>query len=253
MGPALVVDPDWDDIKTSGAVQEGMYGSPRPKPKIDFPPDEAQIDRWMAAPVPGYAIQRGFAQAHLAWGLGHDERNRRWIHPVRSEEGKLVGSTGRLYWEHGHCFRCGAIVEAKECPDCCQSYVKYKHHPGGWRKNALFGAHMVAEGNPVVLVEGTTDALRLWEYGVRDSCAMLGTFANVGQMQLLARLTTDVIVMGDGDEAGRTMNGNVTRALRSHVDVTTEAVELPEGVDPGDLTEAQARQLLPPRCFRDPR
>ncbi len=246
-GPAVVVD--WDAIQAPRAQVPMGHGRVDSEPE---PPAASFIERVRAAPVPAYAERLGLAEAHRAWRLGYDEQSRRWIHPVCEPDGEVVGYTGRIDWTEAHCFRCGEVIAGEKfCPSCRQSYVKYKHHPGRWRKTSLFGADMVTEGNPVVVVEGTTDALRLWSLGVRDSVAILGASPNVGQMDLLARLTRDVVVMGDGDVAGRAMGQAVSEACRAR-SLAVEVVDLPEGTDPGDLTASGVLKVLPARCQSSP-
>lgn len=238
----------WKEQTLTGAVVE-----PKKARHVPLPVDA--IERFRAAPIPDYVYDRGFQRAHVEWGLGTDEKNQRWVMPVLDETQEMVGYTSRLYWEESHCFRCGTDIRRPDnpkknvhrCPKCKQSFVKYKHHPGEWRRNAVFGAHMCSDHNPILIVEGSTDVLRLWEYGVRDAVAILGASPSSGQVQLIARLTKEVFVMGDGDHAGQLMNVEVSNMFRMHgIDVTVVALE---SGDPGDLNYSQVRRLLPERMF----
>ena len=137
--------------------------------KVQYePPDKELMAKWVAAPIPQYVVKRGFAEVHKEWGLGHNERDRRWVHPIRDVNGELVGYTARTYWDKPHCYNCGEMIsEHKFCEGCKINYAKYKHHAGPWRRTNLFGIERHVKGEPLVIVEGTTDALSLWRHGVR--------------------------------------------------------------------------------------
>jgi hypothetical protein len=236
--------------------EQALLSCPAPlKTLREIPVPVDSIKRFQDVDLPEYVVSRGFDDAHKVWGLGVDEKNRRWVMPVLSREGEMVGYTSRLYWDEGYCFRCGTDIRRPDkpeknlhkCPRCSQPYVKYKHHPGEWRRNAVFGAHLCEDHRPILIVEGTTDVLRMWTYGVRDAVAILGASPSPGQVQLIAQMTKDVVVMGDGDHAGQLMNQEVEAMFRQHR-IPVEKVAL-DGSDPGDLSFDEARDLLPDRLF----
>jgi hypothetical protein len=218
-------------------------GEERPKRAPYVPPPEEQLARWQALPMPEYAVDRGIdAATYRAWGLGYHEARRRLIVPVRDQAGVLIGYTGRLVWGEPWCFRCGRMLEDDAgcelhvCPDCHTSFAKYFHTPGMPKREVLCGAHLHRPGDPVVLVEGPLDAINLYGLGVRAPMACLGASPSATQLELALALAGEapVIAMGDGDEAGRRMNAEIVRVLGDRARV----VELPEGVDPGQLRGA---------------
>jgi hypothetical protein len=218
--------------------------------RLYHPPDEKLLQRWLDAPVPDYAVRRGFGEIHREWGLGFNEQKHRWVHVVRDEHGATIGYTARLVWNLEHCFRCGEIVMvgnkyAHAC-ECGEKYVKYVHHPGDWRRRALFGIDRHVEGESVVLVEGTTDAMNLWRHGVRHPVAVLGSGISPEQVQSIARRTKQVFAVGDGDVAGRKMNADATRLLNAY-GVAVDVIELPDGEDPGSLSGDQVRIMFDKR------
>lgn len=247
---------DWCAGPRTGeqVLMEGVGASTKP---VEIPLPVEMIERFVAEKnVPEYIFDLGFQDAHDAWGLGVDWKTRRWILPVRDVGGEIVGYTGRLFWEDGHCFRCGTGIRrpgnakknVSNCPKCRQSYVKYKHHPGQWRREAVFGAHMMKKDGPVLILEGPTDVLRMWCYGFRSAVAILGASPSPGQIDLIASMSKDVIVMGDGDAAGRMMNDEVSFMFQRR-GIKAEVVTLTKG-DPGDMGFAQAKKLLPERLFQ---
>jgi predicted nucleic acid-binding Zn-ribbon protein len=215
------------------------------------PPDNDLMERWIAAPVPDYVVERGFADVHAAWRLGHNEKERRWVHPIRNVKGELVGYTARLYWDKPHCYRCGEMLADEhgkmlhECPKCRTSYVKYKHHSGPWRRDNLFGIERHIKGEPIVITEGSTDVLNLWRHGVRHPVAILGASMSHGQMQLIAQATDRVFVMGDGDHAGRHMNEEVVSEMDRKFGIKVCVISCPDGMDGGSLSAEQVADLFP--------
>ena len=240
----------WKDMEPGGTV-----------PSI-VPPTEEEITRLSSGPYPDYARKRDISEeTYRRWELGDDQKNRRLMFPCRGEMGELVGMTGRLYWEEAHCFRCGEMIidEAKterkgkvvlmaKCAGCRQSYVKYKHMPGRWRSTSVYGIHLFTDGYPVVLMEGSTDVIRLADLGVASPGCIFGSSPSLGQMQSIARKTGIVYAMGDGDEAGRQMSEHV-RMMGSQIGLEVIKVELDEGDDPGMLRQEQVNDLLPQSAF----
>jgi hypothetical protein len=246
-GPLVHKQDDWRTtaVGVQGRLLPDVMYRPRVADAVNVPPDEEQMSRWVAAPIPTYAIKRGFADVHKAWGLGNNEAERRWVHPIRAVGGALVGYTARLYWDKPHCYRCGALRVGGEwvCGQCNTNFAKYKHHAGPWRRTSLFGIDRHVEGEPIVITEGTTDALNLWRHGVRHPVAILGASLSAGQAQLIAQRTSTVYAMGDGDDAGRKMADEVCRTLGA-LGCNVQIVGLPDGRDPGDLTAAEVGEFF---------
>jgi hypothetical protein len=217
----------------------------RNKEKVEYePPDTALVDRWIAAPMPYYVTQRGFEEVHVAWRLGYNAKERRWVHPIRNVKQELVGYTARLCWDKPHCYNCGALISDKRfCEGCKINYAKYKHHAGPWRRENLFGIERHVKGEPIVVTEGTTDALNLWRHGVRHPVAILGASISAGQAQLIAQRTERVFVMGDGDQAGRKMAVDVVDAMRRY-GINVVVLDCGDGRDPGDLAATEVESLF---------
>ena len=70
--------------------------------------------------------------------------------------------------------------------------------------------------------------------------AIMGTDCSTQQVTKLKRFFDRVKVIGDGDDAGRKMGKRLVTALGG----IGELVELPEGMDPDELSDAQLAQYL---------
>lgn len=119
-------------------------------------------------------------------------------------------------------------------------------------QKVLFLYDWVPVGSPFVLVEGHADALRLLAEGI-PSMAIFGT-ANWGDIKreyVKAKMPSKVLVLFDGDEAGKTAAQKVFMDLRSGTNV--DIFYLPdtgtsEKMDPGNMpvefvTEVQQRLM----------
>lgn len=118
-------------------------------------------------------------------------------------------------------------------------------------QKVLFLYDYIPAGSPLVLVEGHADALRLHAEGI-PATAIFGT-ANWGEIKrefIKAKMPRRVLVLFDGDEAGRTAAQRVFIDLRAGTDVDIfylpEVATGEEKIDPGNMpidlvTEVQRR------------
>lgn len=112
----------------------------------------------------------------------------------------------------------------------------------------LYGLHRAREANPhldsLMLVEGYFDVLALYQAGIRQVVAPLGTALTSEHAVLLRRFVNTVVLVFDGDAAG---TGAVLRALDVFRDsgVTVKVVVMPPGHDPDSYVRAHgAEQFL---------
>ncbi|HOI74358.1 MAG TPA: DNA primase [Syntrophales bacterium] len=119
----------------------------------------------------------------------------------------------------------------------------------------LFGIRQAKETirrkSCAVLVEGYFDVISLWNAGVRNALASLGTALTSDQVHLLKRYTRDVAVIFDSDPAGRKA---LDRSLELFLaaDVEARAVFLPDGADPDDFVRASGAEALEELVQRSP-
>lgn len=256
------------DYAANAGHETDMFGASR---KVDEPeerPDLSWLEKWeRAAPPMEYVQERGITyDAYMEWRLGNDTYNRRLMFPVFNRDGSFVGYTGRLYHSGETCFTCGASImeehingrtgevqmkTAVNCSGCRRSYVKYKHFKGKWRRNVVYGLHRRVSG-PIVVTEGTMDAIRLWTLGVRRPVCILG--ANLSPNQVIElrdacdqSLEYPIIFMGDNDDAGREMARDGVERMKS-VGIRSFSLDCPAS-DPDTMTYQQARTVLPASAF----
>ena len=167
-----------------------------------------------------------------AWELGWNPERERIAIPVRDHKGRLVGVSGRLreVWDAD----AQIWVSKGRGP-------KFLHSEGFKRDHVLFGEHMLEGRGSGYIVEGQFDAIKLWQSGYQ-AVALMGTYASRTQAEKIKHYFTDVVVVPDGDKAGREMGLRVAEQLAGIVPV--RVVRLPDKVDPDELTDDLLRGLL---------
>ena len=129
-----------------------------------------------------------------------------------------------------------------------QSEPKYKF-PALFRKSlVLFNLHRaVKHGKTVIVVEGFFDCLKVHQAGLPCVVALMGCSLSPHQEQLLRGHFHEVILMLDGDKAGRTAGPTIAARLVSTL--STRIVEVPAGSQPDQLGADQIRCLCIPGYF----
>lgn len=120
---------------------------------------------------------------------GHYDRFRgRLIFPICDEGGRVIGFGGR------------------SLTDQTPKYINSPDSAVFSKGKNLYGLHLargaIRELDSVVLVEGYTDLLALYQAGIRNVVATLGTALTSDHLHRLRRYTDSVIHVFDGDEAG---------------------------------------------------
>lgn len=112
----------------------------------------------------------------------------------------------------------------------------------------LFGLQQaqraIREREVAILVEGNFDVVALHARGVTHVCAALGTALTSDQARLLHRFTERVVLLYDGDRAGRAAADKALEQLLIEDIPEVRLAQLPEGVDPDDLVQREGREAL---------
>ena len=163
-------------------------------------------------------------------GVPRDRFRHRIMFPVTDWSGKIVGFGARRLRESDR--------------------AKYVNSPASdlfHKKELLFGASQArrhaAHEQTVLLVEGYTDVLALHQADVRNTVAPMGTSVTVEQIGVLRRLAPTVVLIFDGDAAGR---GAALKAgrLAAAGGLLVKVVMLPAGTDPADVAAAGGREAV---------
>lgn len=137
--------------------------------------------------------------------------------PIHNAEGELVAYAGRRLKKED-------VAE----------HGKYKL-PKDFRKELELYNYQRAQEKMrsagLILVEGFFTVLKLHEYGFQNVVAAMGSDVSPPQVELLAR-SPEVIILFDGDEAGRRGGESAFEALKDRTEA--QLIELPVDTEPED-------------------
>lgn len=157
----------------------------------------------------------------------YDKFRGRLMFPIFNTRGKVIGFGGRALGD--------------EMP-------KYLNSPESevfLKKNNLYALNFtkknVSDENQVIIVEGYMDAISLYQNGICNVVASLGTALTENQCQLITRYTKNVVLSYDSDSAG------IKAALRgidvmrsSHANV--RILQVTGGKDPDEFVKKYGKQ-----------
>jgi DNA primase len=188
-------------------------------------------------------------------GSGHYDRFRhRLMFAVIDVQGRVVAFSGRALAEPTAEELRAAGVESLGSGGTGEAPAKYVNSPESpvyKKREAVFGLYQsrqaLRSGEPCLIVEGNFDVVSLHARGIRNVVAPLGTAFTVEQAKQIRRFTNDVVLMFDGDSAGKRAT-NASREPCQQAELTAKVVSLPLGKDPDDFVRERGpegmQQLL---------
>ena len=150
-----------------------------------------------------------------------DRFRNRIIFPIFNHQDKIVAFTGRIFGEEKNEAK---YLNSPESPIFSKGQILY-----GFSKTKK----NIREANKVLLVEGQMDFLMSWQSGIKYVVATSGTALTEDQLKTLKRLTKNLIIGYDMDEAGR-LAAERAIDLAHRQDFQVSVVELPEEKDIAD-------------------
>ncbi|MGL4944008.1 MAG: DNA primase [Thermoguttaceae bacterium] len=117
-------------------------------------------------------------------------------------------------------------------------YINSPETPIFSKHRLLYGLDLARDAirktGRVLIMEGYTDVIVAHQYGFRESVAVLGTALGAEHIRILKRFTDKMILVLDGDDAGRKRASEVLAFFVAQgVDVAV--LTLPDGDDPADF------------------
>lgn len=157
------------------------------------------------------------------YGLGtgtNDLYINRIMFPLFDISNNIVGFSGRIY----NTSSSSKYINTKETPIFKKGELLYNYY------NAKDSVRLLKK---IVLVEGFMDVIRLHSINVTNAIALMGTSLTKEQINLLKRLSLNIILCLDGDSAGRKAM-SVNGALLEESGFNVTVVELPDNLDPDE-------------------
>lgn len=177
------------------------------------------------------ALELGLVARQPRAGGFYDRFRHRLVCPVILSGGEVAGfSARRLDDSPQNAEKAGA------------KYINSPESPVYKKSRLLFGIHRARDAfrrsGRAVLVEGNFDVISLHQAGLEETVAPLGTALTDEQVDQLRRLAAEVVLVYDGDRAGRAATLKAVEALVT-ADVGARIATLPAGEDPDSLVKRE--------------
>ena len=163
-------------------------------------------------------------------GTLNDKFRNRIIFPIADAAGRIVGFSGRIFGEKASP-EAPKYLNSPETPLFHKSRILY-----GFDKAKL----TMRKHNCAVLVEGQLDLLASHQAGWTNTVAVSGTAFTPEHASLIRRITENLVIALDADEAGIKAAGRAARAaLQGGLNV--KVARLPNDLDPADFILSAGR------------
>ncbi|MGB2514542.1 MAG: DNA primase, partial [Flavobacteriaceae bacterium] len=155
----------------------------------------------------------------------------RVLFPIRSMAGRIQGFGGRIL---------SATAKTAKYLNSPESEIYNK-------SQVLYGIYeskkAIAKADLCYLVEGYTDVIQLFQSGIENVVSSSGTALTPQQIRLIRRLTSNIVVLFDGDAAGlRAALRGIDLILEQGMNV--KICSFPEGEDPDSFAKNQTKETL---------
>ena len=160
----------------------------------------------------------------------YDLYRNRIMFPIHDANGRLVGYNGRAY--HG---------------EVTNKYVNSKETSIFKKRDILYNYHRAKEfarqKKEIILMEGPMDVIRAYTIGIENVVATLGTAFGSSQAMLVRKLSTNVILCFDGDDAGLKATKSAIQELVK-VGIEPKIVRLSDNQDPDEYIRKKGKEAF---------
>ncbi|MFZ3386376.1 MAG: DNA primase [Candidatus Hydromicrobium sp.] len=195
---------------------------------------------------PGEVIECGLAiKSNRGSGKIYDRFRGRIMFPIEDIVGKTIGFGGRV------------ISITSKTGGQKAKYIntpETRLYSKGKNIYRIFQAknHIVKE-DEVLIVEGYTDVMALYQSGIKNVVASLGTALTSDQIKLLGRFTKNIVLVFDSDTAGmnaslkgierlREYNERLDLYYENNLNISVAVLE--EGYDPADFIFKKGKEIF---------
>ena len=151
----------------------------------------------------------------------YDTFSNRIMFPLYDIEGKVVGFSGRIFDDSDN----SKYVNSKESEIFKKSKIIYNYHKA--KDYARREKH-------VIITEGFMDVIALYKRGIKNVVATMGTAITSEHIGLIKKISTNVILCFDGDNAGEKATISCSNELIKN-NVMPKIIRLRDKLDPDDF------------------
>jgi DNA primase len=234
-----------DSVQTQAArdylAQRGIDDSSRQLFRIGYAPDFTP-DRWTwlldearRAGHSGEVLRAAGLAVARDGGKGHYDMFRgRLMFPIWDPQDRPISMGGR-------------VLPGADPREANRKYINGPETLLFSKSRQLYGLNLarvaMQKSREVLVMEGYTDVIAARQAGIESVVAVLGTALGTQHIDLLKRFVDRVVLVLDGDAAGRRRADQVLE-LFVVADVDLRIVTLPGGADPADFVNQFGREAL---------
>ncbi len=206
-----------DTSAAKRASSDPLTNSPLARPLSNLKPEHEYIQGRGVAVATARQFGLGFCSRGLMRG--------RIAIPITDATDQLVAYAGR------------AVTE-----ELAREKGKYRFPTNFHKSHVLYNLTRVKRTDTLVVVEGFFDVLALYQSHVENVVALMGSTLSEQQAELLVNYANNLLLMFDGDDAGRECERECYRKLRTRLYL--KSVHLNDGEQPDALSADRIRELL---------
>ncbi len=175
---------------------------------------------------PEELVEAGLLVKNDQSGRTYDAYRGRVIFPIIAANGRVIGFGAR-------------VLNNEEKPKYINTGDTLLYN----KRNNLYGLNLQKSGklNDLVMVEGYTDVIGLFEAGVTNAVASLGTALTQQQARLLKRYVSNVYIAYDGDAAGQNATIRGLDILTAE-GLSVRVIVFPNGQDPDEFVRKNGKE-----------
>lgn len=154
----------------------------------------------------------------------------RLIFPIRDIKGHVVGFGGRA-------------LKPDQSPKYLNSPESQIYRKGKVLYGLFNNLEYIKEKSSVIVVEGYMDLISLWQIGIRNTVATMGTAFTPEHAKLVVRYTKDIYLMFDSDEAGKKASIQAAKVIISE-GIIPKLILYDGYKDPDELSKIGTKAVL---------
>ncbi len=206
-------------------VERGLSPESLDRYKIGFAPDSWSYlcDKFTSLGKPLTLLDQVGVLSKNERGNQYDRFRGRVIFPISDAQGRAVSLGGRVLP--------GADKSSAKYVNCSETRLYHKNQ-------TLYGLDLardsITKSKTAIVMEGYTDVIMANQHGIPNAVAVCGTALGEGHLRVLQRYCEQVVLLLDGDEAGRRRANEILDLFMGHP-LDLRVVTLPEELDPCDF------------------
>ena len=151
---------------------------------------------------------------------GTDIFTNRIMFPLYDLQGNVVAFSGRVY----NIKDPSKYVNTKETKIFKKGNLLYNYHQA---------KDILKKSESIIVMEGFMDVIRASTVGINNCVATMGTAFTKQHANLLRKMTDNIILCFDGDDAGKDATEGAIKVLKE-INITPKVVRLEENLDPDE-------------------